>query len=70
MSISETDYFGLELGKAICDRIGLDHNTTLGDWNAEDAGDFVMVTLTTIKAIPKAEYNDLVRTALKRLSHE
>ena len=58
--------FDEELGKALCDRLGLRHNDTLREWSSESAGMTVMVTITVMKAIPLDEFNELLRVAAKR----
>ena len=60
--------FHEELGKAVADRLGLNHNTTGMEWSAEGAarGDSVMVKMTTFKMLSQAEYNELIAVALNR----
>ncbi|UVK58461.1 hypothetical protein SEA_GLOBIWARMING_69 [Arthrobacter phage GlobiWarming] len=59
--------FGDELGKALCDRLGLNHNTTSQDWHVENINPkTVFVTMTTVAAIPVDQYNDLVKVAAER----
>lgn len=58
--------FDKELGKALCDRLGLRHDDTLREWSSESAGKTVWVTMTTMKAIPLDEFNELLRVAAQR----
>ncbi len=58
--------FDEELGKAICDRLGLPHNRTLQEYSAESAGKTVWVTMTVMEAIPVDEFNGMRKTAIER----
>jgi hypothetical protein len=58
--------FDEELGKAVCDRLGLPHKMVLRDYSTESAGKTVWVTMTVMKAIPLDEYNELLAAAAKR----
>jgi len=58
--------FDEELGKALCDRLGLRHNDTLKEWSSESAGKTVWVSMTTMKAIPVDEFNELLEVASVR----
>lgn len=62
----QTTRFDEELGKALCDRLGLWHNDTLREWSSESAGKTVWVTMTTMKAITADEFNDLCKVAADR----
>lgn len=56
-----------ELGKALADRLGLRHDDTLKDWSAEyGGGKTVLVTMQTVKAIPRAEFVELQKLAEER----
>lgn len=66
MKIPESDRFTEELGKAICDRLGLHHNSTLREYSAEGSGNTVWVTMTVMQSIPLDQYNGLRRIALRR----
>lgn len=57
-----------ELGKALADRLGLRHDDTLKDWMAEYGGQTVLVTMQTVKAIPRAEWVELQKVAECRAS--
>ena len=58
--------FDEELGKALCDRLGLRHNDTLREWSSESSGQTVWITMTTMKAIPASEFNELAVVASVR----
>lgn len=58
--------FDEELGKALCDRLGLRHNDTLREWSFESAGKTVWITMTTMKAVSEEEFNELCAVAAKR----
>lgn len=58
--------FDEELGKALCDRLGLRHNDTLREWSSESAGKTVWVTMTSMKAITSDEFTELCAVAAKR----
>ena len=64
--MKKTTAFERELGKAICDRFGLNHNTTLEDYTTESAGKTVWITMTTMCGISADEYAELVQVANKR----
>ena len=66
MSKSDIDKAEQELGKAISDRLGLPHNSTLRDYSAEHSGNSVWLTMTVMQAIPLDDYNELVRVAARR----
>lgn len=56
-----------ELGKALCDRLGLDHNTTLREWKATRVGnENVAVSMTTMVIMPLEDYNELRAVAEQR----
>jgi hypothetical protein len=57
----------VEFGKALCDRLGLNHDTTLRDWEAKPTGtDHVAVSLVTMVIMPLDEYNELRAVAAQR----
>lgn len=56
----------IELGKALCDRLGLNHDTTLREWKAENTASGVMVSMTTVKFMSVEEYNELRDVAVQR----
>jgi hypothetical protein len=59
--------FEIEMGRALCDRLGLVHETTLREWKAESIGtDKVAVSLTTTVLMPLEDYNELRRVAAER----
>jgi len=66
MKASKPTRFDTELGKALCDRLGLDRNSTLQDYETEGAGNTVWVTMSTMKAMSLDEFNELVRVAAER----
>lgn len=66
MKAAEQTRFETELGKALCDRLGLDHNSTLRDYETEGAGNTVWVSMTTTKAMSLDEFNELVKVAAER----
>lgn len=56
-----------ELGKAVCDRLGLPLQTTLREWKADTSGSGdVVVSMTTVKVLTREEWNDLQEVAAKR----
>jgi len=56
-----------EFGKALCDRLGLRHNDTLAEWEAESVGTKnVAVKMTTFKILTEEEFNELRAVAAKR----
>ena len=56
-----------EFGKALCDRLGLRHNDTLAEWEAESVGTTsVAVKMTTFKIMSEDEFNELHAVAVKR----
>lgn len=59
-----------ELGKAVADRLGLDHNTTLMEWDADrsKANGAVWVTMTTGRLLTNAEFTELQNVAQERAS--
>ena len=58
--------FDEELGKALCDRLGLRHNDTMREWSSESAGKTVWVTMTTMKAVTQDEFSELCKVAADR----
>lgn len=62
----QTTRFDEELGKALCDRLGLRHNDTLREWSSESAGKTVWITMTTLKAVTQEEFNELCKVASER----
>lgn len=70
MAIGRISRFDEELGKALCDRLGLRLNDTLQDYSAESAGREVWVSMTTMQAVPLDEYNELRVIAADRAQKE
>lgn len=62
--------FQEELGKALADRLGLNPDTTLMEWDAEGRGRHVFITMTTMKPMPIDEYNELILVAMERAKQE
>lgn len=60
------DQFQRELGKALADRMGLNHETTLEGWESEQFGKSVAVKMTSFKLFTEAEYAELAEVASKR----
>lgn len=58
--------FDEELGKAVCDRLGLAHESTMREWRSEGSGGTVFVFMTTMKSMPVDEYNELLAVAAER----
>lgn len=60
--------FDEEMGKALADRLGLAHDTTLRDWSAESSGAGpVVVTLSTRKLLTQEEFHELIQVATARV---
>ena len=56
-----------ELGKALCDRLGLRHNDTLEEWSAESVGTkSVVVKMTVFKVMSEDEFNEIRAVAAAR----
>ena len=66
MKANQATRFDEELGKALCDRLGLRHNDTLREWSSEGSGETVWVTMTTMKAVTLDEFNELCKVAAER----
>lgn len=66
MKATRPTEFDMELGKAICDRLGLPQNQTLQDYTTESAGQTVWLTMTVMQAISLEEYNELRAVAAMR----
>lgn len=66
MNARKISAFEEELGKAICDRLGLPHGSTLRDYSTEAAGKTVWLTMTVMQAIPLDDYNELRMVASRR----
>jgi hypothetical protein len=60
------DPFEIELGNALADRLGLNHATTLREYDTEHFGTKVKVAMTTMVFIPTDEYEDLRKAAAIR----
>lgn len=59
--------FGDELGKAILDRAGLNHNSISKDWKAESTGrGGAFVTFNAIVVLSREEWAELQQVANER----
>lgn len=67
--MAETE-IGIEVGKALADRLGLVQDNTLREWHAESAGKNVMVTMTTVKFMDEGEFNELFKVAQLRVDQK
>ena len=56
-----------ELGKALADRMGLNHNTTLEDFETEWHGKSVAVKMTSFRLFSEAEYGEVAEVASRRV---
>jgi hypothetical protein len=65
--VKSQDAFKEELGKALADRMGLNHDSTLADWDSEDTGKGIIVKMTSCRYFTRAEYAELAEAASKRL---
>lgn len=55
-----------ELGKALADRMGLNHDSTIADWDSERAGKGVVVRMQSFRFFTDAEYAELALVASNR----
>lgn len=60
------DALAFELGNALTDRLGLNPRTTLREYDVEEDGNHVTVTLHSQLLMRRDEYEDLVRVAALR----
>lgn len=68
MATGEQTPEDVEFGKALCDRMGLVHGTTLREWKAQRVNDtMVSVTMTTMVMMSREEFEELRKVATKRV---
>lgn len=49
-----------ELGKALCERAGLDPGRVLEDWDVQSFDDVVMLTFQVVHTMPREEFAAMV----------
>lgn len=66
MAGTETSPVHDELGKAVADRLGLNHDSTHKDWQVKGYGNNVYLTMTTQAFMTAEEFEELRVVAVRR----